>query len=135
MLKHRGFPGRMPSSDFQFTIRRANPRGATPLIARKRYADRKTVDRAADRAFLAALIEHFGDEPFERGNLDAGRLSWLFDREVVAADSDDFDPESYDALLRVDLAAARKSHPELFEDAAAEADSDQDWDEDGEEWA
>ncbi len=24
MLKHRGFPGRMPGTDFQFTIRRAN---------------------------------------------------------------------------------------------------------------
>jgi len=23
MLKHRGFPSRLPSSDFQFTIRRA----------------------------------------------------------------------------------------------------------------
>jgi hypothetical protein len=30
MIKHRGFPGRLPSTDFQFTIRRANPKGATP---------------------------------------------------------------------------------------------------------
>ena len=27
MLKHRGFPGRLPGTDHQFTIRRANPRG------------------------------------------------------------------------------------------------------------
>ena len=42
---------------------------------------------------MAALWDHFGDEPFERGNLDAGRLSWLFGREVVAVD-DPFDPET-----------------------------------------
>ena len=33
MLKHRGFPSRLPSTDFQFTIRRANPKGATKLTA------------------------------------------------------------------------------------------------------
>ena len=31
MLKHRGFPGRMPGSDYQFIIRRGNPKGVTPL--------------------------------------------------------------------------------------------------------
>jgi hypothetical protein len=114
MLKHRGFPGRLPSSDFQFTIRRANPKGATPLAARKRYADRKHVDRRADEAFLGALIAHFGDEPFARGNLDAGRLSWLLGREVVPAE-DPFDPTSYDAMLRVDMRAAQASFPQLFD--------------------
>ncbi len=78
MLKHRGFPGRLPSSDFQFVIRRANKDGATPLIERKRYADRRPADKRADAGFMAALWNHFGEEPFERGNLDAGRLSWLF---------------------------------------------------------
>lgn len=114
MLKHRGFPGRLPGTDHQFVIRRANPRGATPLVARKRHADRKAEDRRADRAFLAALWEHFGDEPFERGNLDAGRLSWLFGREVVAAE-EPFDSESYAALLRIDAVAARRSFPDIFE--------------------
>lgn len=113
MLKHRGFPGRLAGSDFQFTIRRANPKGVTPITRRERFRDRKTVDRQADRAFLTALIAHFGDEPFERGNLDAGRLSWLFGREVVAAE-DPFDPADYDALLRVDLRAAEASFPEVF---------------------
>ena len=37
MLKHRGFPGRLPSTDFQFTVRRANKKGATKLVARERY--------------------------------------------------------------------------------------------------
>jgi hypothetical protein len=115
MLKHRGFPGRLPGTDFQFVIRRSNASGATPLVARKRYSDRRPADRRADAGFMAALWEHFGEEPFERGNLDAGRLSWLFGREVVAAE-DPFDPASYEALLRIDVARARAAFPEVFED-------------------
>jgi hypothetical protein len=114
MLKHRGFPGRLPGTDFQFVVRRANPKGATPLVERRRFADRRPADKRADSGFLAALWEHFGDEPFERGNLDAGRLSWLFGREVVAAE-DPFDPASYDALLRVNPTTARLSFPEIFD--------------------
>jgi hypothetical protein len=116
MLKHRGFPGRLPGTDFQFTIRRANKDGATPLVARKRHADRRPADRRADTAFMAALWEQFGAEPFERGNLDAGRLSWLFGREVVADDPGAFDPRDYEARLRIDPRAARASFPEIFED-------------------
>lgn len=115
MLKHRGFPGRLRGTDLQFTIRRADPRGATPLKARERFRDRKPLDREADAAFLAALIEHFGTEPFERGNLDAGRLNWLLGREVVPAETP-FDPASYTALLRVDTVRARASFPDLFEE-------------------
>lgn len=115
MLKHRGFPGRLPSTDFQFTIRRANPKGATEIVRRERYRDRRPADRRADSAFMAALWEHFGEEPFERGNLDAGRLSWLFGREVKPAE-DPFDPASYDALLVIDLAAARAAFPDIFEE-------------------
>lgn len=113
MLKHRGFPGRLPGTDFQFTIRRANKKGVTPLVERERHADRRPADRRADAGFMAALWEQFGDAPFERGNLDAGRLSWLFGREVVAAE-DPFDPESYEALLRIDVARARVAFPEVF---------------------
>ena len=115
MLKHRGFPGRMPGSDFQFTIRRANPKGVTPLTRRERRSDRKSVDRRADMAFMQALWDCFGDEPFERGNLDAGRLSWLFGREVVAA-QDPFDPEDYEALLVINVNLARASFADVFED-------------------
>lgn len=113
MLKHRGFPGRMPGSDYQFTLRRANKDGATPLRERVRFADRRPADRAADAAFLSALWDYFGDAPFERGNLDAGRLSWLFGREVVPAE-DPFDPSSYDARLRIDPQVARSSFPQVF---------------------
>lgn len=113
MLKHRGFPGRLPGTDYQFTIRRPNPRGVTAIVARERFADRKPADRRADAGFLRALWEHFGEDSFERGNLDAGRLSWLFGREVIPAE-DPFDPASYDSLLKLDLPAAQAAFPEVF---------------------
>ena len=125
MLKHRGFPGRLPSTDHQFTIRRANAKGATKLVERERFRDRSASDRRADAGFLAALIQHFGDQPFERGNLDAGRLSWLLGREVVAVGK--LDPTSYEQLFRVDLKKAEASFPELF---AADAPPDFGWDDD-----
>ena len=114
MLKHRGFPGRLPGTDFQFTIRRANPKGVTPIAYRERYLDRRPADRRADAGFVQALWMCFGDQPFERGNLDAGRLSWLIGREVKWAE-DDADPASYDALLVLDVDAARAAFPEAFD--------------------
>lgn len=115
MLKHRGFPGRLPGTDFQFVIRRANHKdGPSRLVARERFRDRAAADRRADEGFMAALWEHFGEEPFERGNLDAGRLSWLFGREVVPAE-DPFDPASYGALLRIDVGRARAAFPGVFD--------------------
>lgn len=113
MLKHRGFPGRLSGTDFQFVIRRPNPKGVTPITRRERFRDRKPADRRADEAFMQALWEHFGDQPFERGNLDAGRLSWLFGREVIAAE-DPFDPADYEALLVIDEMVARASFPDAF---------------------
>jgi hypothetical protein len=114
MTKHRGFPGRLAGTDFQFTIRRSNAKGITPITERERYADRRPADRRADAGFIAALWRHFGDEPFERGNLDAGRISWLFGREVVAAE-DPFDAESYEALLVINVSRARASFPDVFD--------------------
>ena len=118
MLKHRGFPGRLPSTDFQFTIRRPNPKGVTPITRRERRSDRRPADKRADAGFMKALWEHFGPHPFERGNLDAGRLSWLFGREVLPA-TDPFDPADYEALLVIDEAAARAAFPESFEEGSA----------------
>ena len=112
MLKHRGFPGRMPSSDAQFIIRRPATKGVTPLVARERYRDRRAVDRKADELFLTALWQYFGEEPFERGNLDAGRINWLFDREVVAGE-DPFDNANYEAMLKLDLDAVRRNFPQI----------------------
>ncbi len=114
MHKHRGFPGRLAGTDFQFTLRRANPRGVTALQRRERHADRKPADRRADAAFMAALWDHFGEQPFVRGNLDAGRLSWLFGREVIPAE-EPFDVRSYDALLKIDVERARAAFPDVFE--------------------
>jgi hypothetical protein len=113
MLRHKGFPSRLRGTDYQFTIRHDNKKGATRLVARERYADRKPADREADAAFMQALWTHFGADDFERGNLDAGRLSWLFQREVIPA-GDPFDPASYEARLRIDVDRARRSFPEVF---------------------
>lgn len=113
MTKHRGFPGRLPGTDFQFTLRRANAKGITPIIRRERHADRRPADKRADEGFMAALWAQFGDAPFERGNLDAGRLSWLWGREVVAAE-DPFDAQSYDSILKIDVPRARAAFPDAF---------------------
>ena len=129
MLKHRGFPGRLPGTDYQFVIRRGNKSGASKLIKRERYRDRSFNDRQADQGFARALWVHFGEEPFERGNLDAGRLSWLFGREVVAAE-DPFNPESYEALLRIDLPKMQASFPEIFATDLPPLAADDDWDDD-----
>lgn len=130
MLKHRGFPGRLPGSDFQFVIRRANMKdGPTKLTRRERFRDRKSTDRSADAGFMAALWQYFGEEPFERGNLDAGRLSWLFGREVVPGE-DPFNPASYDSLLKIDVARARAAFPAVFAEDAPDAlngGADDDW--------
>ena len=115
MLKHRGFPSRLPGSEFQFTIRRPNKKGATPLKARERYADRRFADRRADEHFMWCLWTQFGEEPFERGNLDAGRLNWLLGREVVEAEKP-FDPASYEAMLKINVPKAMVSFPEVFEE-------------------
>ena len=100
MIKHKGFPSRQNGTDFQFTVRRENKSGATLIFRRERYRDRKPVDRLADHCFMKALWSYFGEKDFERGNLDAGRISWLFEREIVPV-SDPFDPKSYNSLLKI----------------------------------
>ncbi|CAD7049560.1 hypothetical protein RHAB21_04054 [Pseudorhizobium halotolerans] len=115
MTKHRGFPSGMPGTGVQFTIRRANPKGVTPIKALPRHRRPGTKEHRIDAAFLHALWHHFGDEPFERGNLDAARINLLFGREIVPAEKD-FDPTSYEALLMINEKVARQSFPESFED-------------------
>ena len=84
------------------------------ITQRERFRDRKPADRRADAGFVTALVQHFWDQPFERGNLDAGRLSWLFGREVKPYD-DPFDPEDYEALLILDLNLIKANFPDAFE--------------------
>ncbi|WP_420406840.1 hypothetical protein [Hoeflea sp.] len=115
MTKHRGIPSGLPGTGFQFTIRRANPRGVTAIIKRQRMADRTSTEKLADTAFLHALWHLYGNQPFERGNLDAGRISWLFGREIVPAEHP-FDPKSYSAMLKIDETVARTTMPEALED-------------------
>ena len=114
MIKHRGFPSRLPGSDYQFTIRRAAKSKVTKLMERERFADRKHSDKVADKAFIRAVWEHFGDVEFERGNLDAGRLSWFLGREIKPVGSS-FDPSSYDTKLVLDKATTSNSFPDIFE--------------------
>ena len=114
MQKYKGFPSRMPGTDYQFTIRRANPKGATKLIHRERYRDRKPADQRADKAFLEQVVHYFGAKPFQRGCLDAGRLSWFFGREIISA-TESFDTQSYESLLKVDLELVRISFPGILE--------------------
>ncbi len=113
MHKHRKFPSGLSGTTYHFTLRRAG-KTITPLVSRERFRDRKDADCRADRYFLAALWQQFGNEPFERGNLDATRLSFLFGREVIAA-KDSFDPQSYEALLKINLKIAQNSFPEVFQ--------------------
>lgn len=114
MLKHRGFPSKLAGTDFGFTIRRESKDGATELKARERYRDRRPADRRADLAFVTALVDYFGGEPFERGNLDAGRLNFLLNREVVPVDAEAFDPSDYGALLRLDMDEVRRNFPDAL---------------------
>ncbi len=114
MLKYKGFPSRMAGTDYQFKIRRANPKGATKLIYRERYKDRKASDRKADEAFLEEIVRYFGDKPFQRGCLDAGRLSWFFEREIVPA-TESFNCQSYEAVLKVNVDLVRMSFPNVLE--------------------
>ena len=115
MTKHRGSPSGMPGTGIQFTIRRANPRGVTPVKALPRKARAGMAEYRIDAAFMHALWYHFGAEPFERGNLDAARLNLLFGREVVAAEKD-FDPLSYESMLVINEKLARQNFPESFDD-------------------
>ena len=113
MTKHRGFPSGLHGTGFQFTIRRANPKGVTAIKVRKRVADRNPMDKKADAAFVHAIWHHFGAQPFERGNLDAGRLSWLFGQEIIAA-QENFDPASYEAMMVLNEELARRNFPQSF---------------------
>ena len=65
------------------------------VFKRERFSDRRLSDNKADQIFLSYLYDHFGDKPFIRGNLDAGRISWLFEREVKSFD------KNYDIIINL----------------------------------
>ncbi|MFN7090477.1 MAG: hypothetical protein ACK4P4_08010 [Allorhizobium sp.] len=112
MPKHQGFPLGLPGTQWQYTIRRPNPK-VTPVT---NWPRRRTMDQTvalADLGFMQALWQFFGTETFERGNLDGERLCRLFGREVIAAERG-FDPQSYFAKLKINEQLARKNFPEAF---------------------
>ena len=96
-----------------FTIRRENKVEPAKIFRRERYSDRRKNDIIADMVFLSHLYDFFGDKPFLRGNLDAGRISWLFDREIKSAEKN-FDPKSYEALLILDVKEIEKNFPDVI---------------------
>ena len=103
MPKHQGFPPGLPGTQWQYTLRRPNPK-VTPLTNWPRH---RTMDPSV------ALWQYFGTEPFERGNLDGERLCRLFGREIIAAERG-FDPQSYFAKLKLNEPLARKNFPDAF---------------------
>ena len=100
----------MPAKDAEAVSSIA--KDVTEFLAELELPKCKTQDLKV--AYHAALMEQFWDQPFERGNLDAGRLSWLFEREVKAYD-DPFDPASYEAQLILDLPLIQSTFPEAFD--------------------
>ena len=52
--------------------------------------------------------------PFERGNLDSGRLGWLFGREIVSA-GEELRPNDYGAKFRINFDLVKLNYPELFD--------------------
>ena len=96
-----------------FTLRRENKVEPAKIFRRERYADRRKNDIIADTVFLSNLFDFFGDKPFVRGNLDAGRISWLFDREIKSAEKS-VNPKSYAALLILDFKEIEKNFPNII---------------------
>ncbi|WP_137129448.1 hypothetical protein [Rhizobium sp. FY34] len=114
MPKHRGFPAGLLGTQWQFTLRRANSK-VTKLTSMPRHRTMDPTVALADIGFVQALWQHFGAEPFERGNLDGERLCRLFGRELLVAERG-FDPQSYFAKLKLNEALARKNFPAAFEE-------------------
>ncbi len=112
MPKHQGFPPGLPGTQWQYTLRRPNPK-VTPLTNWPRHRTMDPTVALADLGFVQALWQFFGTEPFERGNLDGERLCRLFGRELIAAERG-FDPQSYFAKLKLNESLARKNFPEAF---------------------
>ncbi len=112
MIKHKGFPSRMPGTDFQFTVRHKKKKPPA-IILRKRRIDSPGIYYRVDSMFLKCLIDYFGESLFVRGNLDSGRLGWLFGREIVPVD-DQFDPIDYHAKLKINFDSVKINYPELL---------------------
>lgn len=112
MQKHRGLPEFMYGSNIRIAIRR-DQKDVTPLRRRERDYLRPAKQSQADEFTVGSLYKLYGEEPFVRGNIDAGRINWLLGREIVAADNN-FSPVDYDTLLKLNVPLARKNFPGAF---------------------
>ncbi len=102
----------MYGSNIRIAIRR-DQKDVTPLRRRERDYLRPAEQSQADEFTIGSLYKLYGEEPFVRGNIDAGRINWLLGREIVAAD-DNFSPTDYDTLLKINVPLARKNFPGAF---------------------
>ena len=84
------------------------------IFRRERFSDRRYSENKADQIFLGYLYDYFGDKPFIRGNLDAGRINWFFEREVKSFEKH-FDPQSYEAILILDINEIKRNFPEIIQ--------------------
>ena len=117
---HRG----KPAEEIVRLTKEYEARFANPFVAaEKGFIDEVIMPHSTRRRVARAFATL-------RGNLDAGRLSWVFGREVVPAE-DPFDLASYDALLKLDLRRSMASFPEVFAVDAEPVVMD-DWPEDEE---
>jgi hypothetical protein len=112
MQKHRGLPEFMYGSNIRIAIRR-DAKEVTPLRRRERDYLRPPEQSQADAFTIGSLYKLYQDQPFVRGNIDAGRINWLLGREIVAADAK-FSPVDYDTLLKINVPLARKNFPGAF---------------------
>lgn len=113
MQKHRGLPEFMYGTNIRIAIRR-DAKVVTPIKRHERDWKRPADQLAADEFTVGCLYKLYGEEPFPRGNIDAGRLNWLIGREIVSAEAK-FNPGDYDAMLKINLPVAMKSFPGAFE--------------------
>lgn len=113
MQKHRGLPEFMYGTNIRIAIRR-DQKDVTPLRRRERDWKRPPEQSQADEFTIGSLYKLYGEEPFVRGNIDAGRINWLLGREIIPADKN-FSPVDYDTLLQIDVPLARKNFPGAFE--------------------
>lgn len=108
MFKH-DLPKYIPSSvgiGLQYKVAiQSHPSEITRLFAKPRVGSDHNAE-IADRWFLGSLLALYGRHAFKRGNLDAGRINRLFGREIVPANEGNFDSQSFDAELQIDIESA-----------------------------
>ena len=102
----------MYGTNIRIAIRR-DAKEVTPIRRRERDNFRPREQSQADEFTIGSLYKLYRDQPFVRGNIDAGRLNWLLGREIVAADAK-FSATDYETLLKINVPLAKKNFPGAF---------------------